>query len=80
MFAALAVIFEGGIEGAAKLRQVAADEIRRDPDNWSEVILGWVPTLNEADESQPRDSYIRKISSPDAWGGAIGESEMLELS
>ncbi|KAI9634711.1 uncharacterized protein MKK02DRAFT_16490 [Dioszegia hungarica] len=62
MFSALGVVFEGGMEAAGKLRQVAADEIRRDAETWSEVVLG-----------QPRDSYISKISSKDAWGGAIGK-------
>lgn len=40
MFAALGVVFEGGVEAASKLRQVAADEIRRDPESWSDVVLG----------------------------------------
>jgi ubiquitin thioesterase OTU1 len=40
MFSALGVVFEGGMEAAGKLRQVAADEIRRDAETWSEVVLG----------------------------------------
>jgi len=37
-----------------------ADAIRRDPETWSDAILG-----------RPRDEYIRTILSPNSWGGAI---------
>lgn len=43
LFSALGVVFEGGIESAQKLRKVAVEEIKNDPDSWSEVILGYVP-------------------------------------
>jgi ubiquitin thioesterase OTU1 len=40
MFSALGVVFEGGVEAAGKMRRIAADEIQRDADTWSEVVLG----------------------------------------
>jgi ubiquitin thioesterase OTU1 len=53
LFSAIGVVFEGGIEAAQRLRKVVVDEIRRDPDSWSEVILGYVcsvvsPVLDES--------------------------------
>ncbi|KAF8478372.1 OTU-domain-containing protein [Russula ochroleuca] len=39
---------------------VVAEAIRRDPETWTDVILG-----------RPRDEYIRTILSPNSWGGAI---------
>ena len=42
------------------LTAVAADAIRNDPDSYPDVVLG-----------QPRETYIRRILSPETWGGAI---------
>ncbi|KAK1925855.1 hypothetical protein DB88DRAFT_485387 [Papiliotrema laurentii] len=60
LFSSIAVVFEGGIQGGKALRQVVADAIRNDPDNYPDVVLG-----------QPRETYINKILHPDTWGGAI---------
>lgn len=40
LFSAVGLVFEGGIEGANGLRQVVVDTIRKDPDTYSEVMLG----------------------------------------
>ncbi|CAK9784413.1 unnamed protein product [Cutaneotrichosporon oleaginosum] len=58
LFSAVAVVFEGGIEAAQKLRRVVADAIRDDPTTYSDVI-------------QPRETYISKILEPNTWGGAV---------
>lgn len=42
LFSAIAVVFEGGIEGAGGLRKVVVDAIRKDPETYSEVMLGYV--------------------------------------
>lgn len=46
LFASVAVVFEGGIEGAGGLRKVVVDAIRRDPETYSEVMLGYVKPLS----------------------------------
>ena len=56
-----------------------AEAIRRDPETWSDVILGYVATrrvqhiyiLALFSRRRPRDEYIRTILSPNSWGGAI---------
>jgi ubiquitin thioesterase OTU1 len=63
-----------------------AEAIRRDPETWSDVILGYVriysiirpsPTRSPHicvlffSRRRPRDEYIRTILSPNSWGGAI---------
>ncbi|KAF8503268.1 OTU-domain-containing protein [Russula emetica] len=60
MFASIALVFEQDMRKAPMIRQVVAEAIRRDPETWSDVILG-----------HPRDEYIRTILSPNSWGGAI---------
>ncbi|KAI9511122.1 OTU-domain-containing protein [Russula earlei] len=60
MFASIALVFEQDIQKAPAIRQIVAAAIRRDPETWSDVILG-----------RPRDEYIRTILSPNSWGGAI---------
>jgi len=60
MFASIALVFEQDMRKAPMIRQVVAEAIRRDPETWSDVILG-----------RPRDEYIRTILSPNSWGGAI---------
>lgn len=60
MFASIALVFEQDMRKAPMIRQIVAEAIRRDPDTWSDVILG-----------RPRDEYIRTILSPNSWGGAI---------
>ncbi|KAK4684105.1 ubiquitin thioesterase OTU1, partial [Tremellales sp. Uapishka_1] len=60
LFSAVAVVFEGGIEGGHKLRSVVADAIRRDEETYSDVMLG-----------KSRQEYVEAILKPDTWGGAI---------
>ncbi|KAH9027593.1 OTU-domain-containing protein [Lactarius pseudohatsudake] len=60
MFASVALLFEQNMQKAPVIRQVVAEAIRRDPETWSDAILG-----------RPRDEYIRTILSPNSWGGAI---------
>ncbi|ODN93401.1 hypothetical protein L198_05265 [Cryptococcus wingfieldii CBS 7118] len=60
LFSATAVVFEGGIDAAQRLRTVVAEAIRADPETYSQVMLG-----------MPRDEYIRRILKPETWGGAI---------
>ncbi|KAI9443667.1 OTU-domain-containing protein [Lactarius psammicola] len=60
MFASVALIFEQNMQKAAVIRQIVAEAIRKDPETWSDAILG-----------RPRDEYIRIILSPNSWGGAI---------
>jgi ubiquitin thioesterase OTU1 len=40
LFSAVGLVFEGGIEGANCLRKIVVDAIRKDPDTYSEVMLG----------------------------------------
>lgn len=60
MFASIALIFEQNMQKAPVIRQIVAEAIRKDPETWSDAILG-----------RPRDEYIRTILSPNSWGGAI---------
>jgi len=60
MFASVALIFEQNMQKAPVIRQIVAEAIRRDPETWTDAILG-----------RPRDEYIRTILSPNSWGGAI---------
>jgi len=60
MFASVALVFEQDMRKAPAIRQIVADAIRRDPEAWTDVILG-----------HPRDEYIRTILSPNSWGGGI---------
>lgn len=47
LFSAIGVVFEGGIEGANGLRKVVVDAIRKDPINYSEVMLGYVRSTSQ---------------------------------
>ena len=40
LFSAIGVVFLGGIDSAQELRRVVVDAIRKDPDTYSEVMLG----------------------------------------
>jgi ubiquitin thioesterase OTU1 len=40
LFSAIGVVFLGGIESAGDLRGVVVDAIRKDPETYSEVMLG----------------------------------------
>jgi len=60
LFSSVGVVFEQDMGAAARLRQLAADVIRSDPENYSEVVLG-----------RPREEYIKTILNPKSWGGAI---------
>ncbi len=56
----LPLLTTSGTDVCQNLRQTVASAIRADPDAYPDIVLG-----------QPRDSYISKILSPTAWGGAI---------
>ncbi|KAI0819116.1 OTU-domain-containing protein [Irpex lacteus] len=60
LFSSVAVVFEQNISKASEVRKIVAEEIRKDPETWSDVILG-----------RPRDEYISYILKPTSWGGAI---------
>lgn len=60
LFSSIALIFEQDIKQAPKMRQIVADEIRRNPEMWSDAILG-----------RSREEYIATILKPASWGGAI---------
>ncbi|KAG2020033.1 hypothetical protein CC2G_005418 [Coprinopsis cinerea AmutBmut pab1-1] len=60
LFSSLALIFEGSISNAQKLRRAVVDGIKADPETWNEAILGMPPSR-----------YIDTISKPTSWGGAI---------
>lgn len=60
LFSSVALVFEQGIDKASDIRQIVADEIRADPINWDDAILG-----------RPREEYIATILKPSSWGGAI---------
>jgi len=60
LFSSVALVFEQDMKKAPKIREVVADAIRKDPDTWSDAILG-----------RPRPEYITTILKPSSWGGAI---------
>ncbi|KAF8917399.1 OTU-domain-containing protein [Mucidula mucida] len=60
LFSSVALIFEQDISKAAKMRQIVADGIRKDPETYNEAILG-----------RPVEDYISTILKPSTWGGAI---------
>ncbi|KAF8587425.1 OTU-domain-containing protein [Ramaria rubella] len=60
LFASIGVVFEQDMGAAPRLRQLAANAIRNDPETYTEAMLG-----------RPRDQYIKTILSPNSWGGAI---------
>lgn len=45
LFSSVGLVFGGGIEGGSKLRKVVVDAIRKDPETYSEVMLGYVFTI-----------------------------------
>ncbi|KAI0086168.1 OTU-domain-containing protein [Irpex rosettiformis] len=60
LFSSVALVFEQSINKASEIRKIVADEIRKDPETWSDAILG-----------RSRDEYISHILKPSSWGGAI---------
>ncbi|KAG7566880.1 hypothetical protein FFLO_01381 [Filobasidium floriforme] len=62
LFSSIGVVFKGGYSESVtnQLRQIVADEIRKDEFEYPEVVLG-----------RPRDEYVRTILKPSTWGGAI---------
>jgi len=42
---------------------VVIDHVRKDPEHYSDIILG-----------RPREEYCSWISQKNSWGGAIGKS------
>ncbi|KAF4603798.1 ubiquitin-specific protease otu1 [Pleurotus pulmonarius] len=57
LFSSIALIFNSS---PPKIRQIVADAIQRDPETYSEPILGMPPA-----------KYIATILKPSTWGGAI---------
>jgi hypothetical protein len=41
---------------------VVIDQVRKDPENYSDIILG-----------RPREEYCSWIAQKNSWGGAIGK-------
>ncbi|KAH9952048.1 OTU-domain-containing protein [Amylocystis lapponica] len=60
LFHAVALVFEQDIGKAPQMRQIVADAIRKDPETWTEAILG-----------RPREEYAATILRASSWGGAI---------
>ena len=61
MFRALGIALEHDAPKAAeKLRQTVADEVVKDPQTWSEPVLGMEPRR-----------YADKMLKSTTWGGAI---------
>jgi len=60
LFSSIAIVFEQDIGKAPMIRQIVADAIRKDPETWSDAILG-----------RSREEYISTILKPATWGGAI---------
>ncbi|KAJ9098620.1 hypothetical protein QFC21_004267 [Naganishia friedmannii] len=62
LFSAIGLVFKGHYDASItqELRQVVVDEIRKDPVNFSDVMLG-----------RSREEYIQTIQKPSSWGGAI---------
>ncbi|KAJ9122513.1 hypothetical protein QFC22_001942 [Naganishia vaughanmartiniae] len=62
LFSAIGLVFKGHYDAGItkELRQVVVDAIRKDPVNFSDVMLG-----------RSRENYIQTIQKPSSWGGAI---------
>lgn len=62
LFNSIGFLFEQrlGADVCQGLRSTVAEAIRADPDRYPDVVLG-----------QPREAYIRKILTPQTWGGGI---------
>jgi len=60
LFSSIGILFEQDMKAAPRLRKVVVDAIKKDPDNYSDAVLG-----------RPREEYMDTISKPSAWGGAI---------
>ncbi|KAL4864969.1 hypothetical protein BDV12DRAFT_175360 [Aspergillus spectabilis] len=65
LFRAINTAVLGGEDAVVELRSIVAEEIQRNPDQWSAAILG-----------QPQDEYCRWIKDGNTWGGGI-ELEIL---
>lgn len=65
LFSAIGVVFEGGIEAAGKLRKVVVDAIRKDPETYSEVMLGYVlpPIRSPLPRSNSENIFKRRTST-----------------
>lgn len=60
LFSSIAIIFNQDMTAARKMRALIVDEIQKDPETYSDAILG-----------QSRGSYMSAISKDTTWGGAI---------
>ncbi|KAM0792437.1 hypothetical protein ACM66B_005114 [Microbotryomycetes sp. NB124-2] len=61
LYSSSGLLLEPGRDNVATyLRQIVADEIRANPDTWSDAMLG-----------RPRAEYVSTILSKNSWGGAI---------
>ena len=52
-----------------KLFIVIIDHVKRDPENFSDVILG-----------RPREEYCFWIAQQNSWGGAIGKNHSINVN
>jgi len=60
LFSSIAIIFQQDMAAASKMRALVIDQIQKDPETYSDAILG-----------QPRGSYMSAMSKNTTWGGAI---------
>ncbi|KAG8703819.1 ubiquitin-specific protease otu1 [Ceratobasidium sp. 395] len=60
LFSSIAIVFQQNMAAASKMRALVIDSIQKDPETYSDVILG-----------QSRGSYMNAISKDTTWGGAI---------
>ncbi|KAG9012979.1 ubiquitin-specific protease otu1 [Tulasnella sp. JGI-2019a] len=60
LFSSIGILFEQDMNVASRLRQVVVEAIKKDPETYSDAVLG-----------HTREEYMKTISKPSAWGGAI---------
>ncbi|KAG8743884.1 ubiquitin-specific protease otu1 [Ceratobasidium sp. 414] len=60
LFSSIAIIFWQDMAAANKMRALVVDQIQKDPETYSDAVLG-----------QPRGSYMSAMSKNTTWGGAI---------
>ncbi|CAE6460547.1 unnamed protein product [Rhizoctonia solani] len=60
LFSSIAIVFGQGMTAAPQMRSIVVDVIKKDPETYSDVVLG-----------QSRESYMGAISKDSTWGGAI---------
>ncbi|PKK64381.1 OTU-domain-containing protein [Rhizophagus irregularis] len=60
LFRAIGYVLDRSTDTVQHLRQIVIDHIRKNPDHFSDVVLG-----------KPREEYCSWIARKDSWGGAI---------